>query len=104
MPFKKGQSGNPAGRKKGSKDKKTEQWERLGRQLTEESTEKVSEIMKALAKEDPDKFMNYYFQLIEYFKPRQSRVEQKTELDLSEKIIKVVYENINGKGNNGKAT
>ena len=97
MPFKKGQITNPKGRGKGTPNIKTLQWEEFGRQLLEENTETAAKVINDAAKDNPEKFMNYYFQLIEYFKPRQSRVESKSEIEMKETIIKVFYKNINGK-------
>ena len=97
MTFVKGKSGNPKGKPKGALGIKTKQWEEFGRQLLEENTETAAKIINDSAKQSPERFMAYYFQLIEYFKPRQSRVESKTEIEMKETIIKVLYENINGK-------
>ena len=101
MPFKKGQITNPKGRGKGTPNVKTKQWDEFGRQLMEENTDSVAKIMKELADsaldKDKEKLMQYYFQLIEYFRPRQSRVESKSEIEVKDTVIRVKYEKINGK-------
>jgi hypothetical protein len=70
--FAKGESGNLAGKPKGTPTKKTIAWENLGDFLTETGALKAKEIMMSSA---PKEFMLYYSTLLEYFKPKQQRVE-----------------------------
>jgi hypothetical protein len=64
--FKKGNKGKP----KGAKSKKTLAWEQLGDFLTEAGAAKAKDIMLSSSKED---FMRHYTNLLEFFKPKQSR-------------------------------
>ena len=67
--YKKGTSGGP-GKPRGSKNKKTQQWEALGKYLTEEGADRYLQILMAT---DDKKFMTHYHALLEYFKPRLNR-------------------------------
>lgn len=58
------------GRQKGTKNKKTKQWEQIGDYLTNEGAEKFKNIM--LNGEDED-FTKNYLAVLEYFKPKLSR-------------------------------
>jgi hypothetical protein len=73
MPFKKGDP-KPAGsgKKKGSKNKKTLQWEALGKFITEKGAEKL---MKVLEAQDDKEFIKSYGAILEYFKPKLARTE-----------------------------
>lgn len=79
MAFKKGQSGNKNGRPVGTVSEKTLAWEHLGNFITESGAERVKEI---LATCNADKFMLYYPMLLEYFKPKLARTENKNESDV----------------------
>jgi hypothetical protein len=72
MAQRKGQTGNPNGRPKGTKNKKTEQWEVLGASIMNEHTEKFNNEMSKLQGE---KFMDMYIKVLEYFKPKQNRTD-----------------------------
>ena len=75
MKYKKGQSGNPAGKPKGTKNSKTLEWEEFGKELLSSGTIKAKLILESA---DPDTFMKYFIQLVEYFAPKQSRIENNT--------------------------
>ena len=68
----KGKTGNPNGRPVGSKNERTLQWEALGHALLTEHAERARELLAQLP---PDKFLDHYGKLLEYFKPKQSRSE-----------------------------
>lgn len=70
MPFEEGKSGNPLGKPVGTKSKKTVEWEEFGRNLLEYGLPRAMEIMQDA---DNDKFMFYFGNLIEYFKPKLAR-------------------------------
>ncbi len=70
--FEKGESGNLLGKPVGTKSKKTIAWENLGDFLTEAGALRAKEIM---ASAPPKEFMLYFSTLLEYFKPKQQRVE-----------------------------
>lgn len=78
MAFKKGESGNLSGKPKGTKSEKTLAWEQLGEFITESGAERVKSILSTCT---PDKFMIYYPMLLEYFKPKQSRVENNVTVE-----------------------
>lgn len=69
--FKKGQSGNPTGRPKGAKDKKTEQWHKIAEYLLNEGSERYARLLKE--QEDDEKFKKDFLAILEYFKPKQVR-------------------------------
>lgn len=78
MAFKKGESGNPNGRSIGALSKKTKAWEQLGDFITEAGAMRVKTI---LATCDEETFLKYYSQFMEYFKPKLSRVESKSDVN-----------------------
>lgn len=84
MAFKKGQSGNSKGKPVGTKSEKTLAWEQLGEFITEVGAQRVKDI---LLKCTPDKFMVYYPILLEYFKPKQQRVE--TNLNIQDNSLEI---------------
>lgn len=88
--FSKGQSGNLAGKPKGTKSHKTIAWEQLGDFITDSGAERVKDILTNCTKKE---FMVWYPLLLEYFKPKQQRVENtiKTE-DSSIEITRTVFE------------
>lgn len=72
MPFKKGQSGNPKGMPKGTKNKKTLQWEIFNEYILNGGLEKYQQEMDKLkGKEYITAFQNG----LEYHKPKQARTE-----------------------------
>lgn len=85
MPFKKGQSGNNKGRPTGAKSEKTIQWEELGEALIARHSERANQIMSTC---DDDVFMDNYTKLLEYFKPKQARVEMKSEGNITVEFIR----------------
>lgn len=76
--FKKGQSGNILGKPKGIKSEKTLAWEQLGDFITESGAVRVKEILSKCTQKE---FMIYYPMLLEYFKPKQQRVENNVTLE-----------------------
>lgn len=70
--FQKGQSGNLSGKPKGTKSEKTLAWEQLGDFITEAGAERVKKILTGCSEKE---FMVYYPILLEYFKPKQQRIE-----------------------------
>ena len=61
-----------AGSKPGSKKKKTIEWERLGKFLTETGAERALTVM---GKMEDEKFIDVYMKMLEYFKPKLARTE-----------------------------
>ena len=76
------------GRTLGTPDKKTELWNNLGNFFTQEGAERAMKIM--MTSKDKE-FMIYYKDLIELFKPKQSRVESNIEFtDTSLKVNRTI--------------
>lgn len=73
-----------SGRKPGSKNEKTLQWEELGQALVTHSAGRAKEIMEHC---DDETFMDYFTKLLEYFKPKQARTEIKQEGPTQVEII-----------------
>lgn len=88
--FQKGKSGNLSGKPKGTKSQKTIAWEHLGEFITESGAERVKRI---LTKCNDKAFMTYYPMLLEYFKPKQQRVENNITIpENSIEITRTVFE------------
>ncbi len=78
MPFQKGIVKVPgSGKKKGSKDQKTLAWERIGEYVIGEGADRYLQIIGNL----PDKdFLIEFRAMIEYFKPKLQRSDQRKEV------------------------
>jgi DNA-binding protein Fis len=70
--FKKGQSGNPSGRKKGSKNKKTQEWNRVKEYIRDEGAYKFITELKKLNGKD---YVKSYAMILEYIEPKLARTE-----------------------------
>ena len=91
MAFKKGESGNPKGKPKGAKGKKTEQWEAIGEAISGKHAEAFNDFMDELWSGGQDKKLqaaDLYLKTVEYFKPKQARVESIVTADVSLTSIK----------------
>jgi len=75
MPFKPGQSGNPEGRKPGSKNKATKEIREAYQKLTEDNLENMSIWLSQIAGDDPAKAMDLMLRLSEYIIPKLARQE-----------------------------
>jgi len=73
--FQKGNKGKP----KGVKNKKTLQWEALSESIIDNHSGRFNQILSKLFDSDDEKqqqrAIDAYLQILEYFKPKQSRVE-----------------------------
>lgn len=85
--FRKGQSGNPNGRPKGTKSKKSRQWAQLGDAIVGRHTERFNNLLDQLSDED---FSEMYLKILEYFQPKIQRTEVE---DLTEKKVVIEYVN-----------
>ena len=72
MPAPKGKCMNPEGRPKGSKNKKTEQWEEFSAWFLTEGMSKLEREMAILEGKD---YIVTVKDLLEYFKPKLARTE-----------------------------
>lgn len=79
MPFKKGHK-RFGGTKKGTKQKRTLEWERFGKELLEHG---VSRAIRIMEKSGDKQFMFYFEKYLEYFKPKLARTEMIHEGDLN---------------------
>lgn len=87
--FKPGQSGNPAGKPKGAKSRKVEQWDKLSGYLLNSGAERFKkELIKLKGKE----FVDAYNKTMEYFKPKLSRqqLEHSGEIDSPVTVIELI--------------
>ncbi|MFY0653313.1 MAG: hypothetical protein JXQ96_14820 [Cyclobacteriaceae bacterium] len=89
MPFKKGHKGH----RKGAKGKKTEQWEAIGEAISGRHAENFNDFMDELWEGDFTKkseAAELYLKTLEYFKPKQARVESIHSGDVS--VSSLVFE------------
>ena len=88
--FQKGQSGNPKGREKGSKNKTTTEFKEHLNRLLEESAPSMHKWLKDIAAEDPVKAFDILSKFAEYIHPKLQRTEQdvnhKGQVDLNAKV------------------
>jgi hypothetical protein len=86
MGLKKGQTNNPNGRRSGSKNERTKQWENLGESIVGKCAERFQEELFALKGKE---FVQMYIQVLNFFKPKYQSTELKA--DQTSKVT-VVYE------------
>jgi len=82
MKYRKGISGNPKGKAKGTKNKKTLAWESMAVNLTTIHTDHADKYLFDLWATDKEAFFKAYVMLIEYFKPKLARTENKNEREV----------------------
>lgn len=87
--FKKGESGNPNGRPKGTVSERLKMWEALGEYVVTQGAERA---MAALHAMDDEEFLKNYLTMLEYFKPKQARVTHAG--DESSPVIIQIPENL----------
>lgn len=68
--FKKGESGNPNGRPKGSTNQRVKQWEVLGEAIMNQHLERFNAMLTTMDDKD---FRDTMLDLFEYFQPKLSR-------------------------------
>lgn len=90
MAFKKGKSGNPEGRPKGSISEKTKVWNEIGQWFANEGLEaylnNLMELMTSSDTKDKAEAMKRYEALLEYFKPKLSRAEVVAEIEVKDEV------------------
>ena len=75
MPFKKGKSGNPTGRPKGSKNLTTEQIRDAFQALIESSLPDIQKWWKQVAKDNPEKALGIVEKFSDFILPKLQRTE-----------------------------
>lgn len=75
MPFKKGKSGNPTGRPKGSKNLTTEQIRDSFQALIESSLPDIQKWLKQVAKDNPEKALGIVEKFSDFILPKLQRTE-----------------------------
>ena len=73
MPFEKGQSGNPSGRPKGSKNRSTTEMREALACLVNKNIEKLDGWLDQIAQDDPKSAFDCVMKLAEYNLPKYSR-------------------------------
>ena len=100
MGLPKGRTNNPKGKPKGAKGKKTQQWEALAESITGEQSEMFAKYMDTLWKSDEPKdkqlAADLFIRTVEYFKPKQARVETQISGEVGIRTFK--FEDANNKG------
>lgn len=90
MPFKKGKSGNPNGRKPGTPNRVTGDLRQRIQQLLDEQFDNLQADFKAL---DPKERVNAFIRLLEYTTPKLQRTETTFDLSkLSETEVESLFE------------
>ncbi len=74
MPFEKGESGNPNGRPKGSKNRSTKDMKKALSQLIDDNLDNMSDWLAEMAKDDPKAAFQCMLSLMEFHMPKMSRV------------------------------
>jgi hypothetical protein len=69
--FKKGESGNPAGRPVGAVSEKLKMWESLGNYVVTQGAERAMHVLSTM---DDEEYLKHYLTMLEFFKPKQARV------------------------------
>jgi hypothetical protein len=81
MAFKKGQSGNPAGRPAGAKDKMTSEIREAFQSLVEGNLNNIEAWLQATAEKDPAKALDFMLKLSEYTIPKLKAIQLTTGLN-----------------------
>lgn len=97
MPFQKGQSGNPAGRKKGTSNKTTQEWRSMIESILYNnfSTKKIADDLFQLS---PKHRLEIFFKLLDFvlIKPNSNIIENE-ESNVHSNLMGKIYEEMNRK-------
>ncbi len=90
MPFKKGHSGNPAGRKKGAPNKSTKEIREVITGIISRSFDE-SKILKDINSLSPKQRLDYYIRLLDFIlaKPKSIEPESEKPLTMNEKYSRI---------------
>jgi len=89
MPREKGRP-KTGGKKKGSLNKKSEQWLELGESIVTVHSGRFNDVLLAM---DDEKFADNFLKVLSYFKPQLARTEVKAEVDNTVKIVEIDADN-----------
>lgn len=87
MSFTKGKSGNPQGRKPGSKDKAQTDIKEAFQTLVENNLSNVETWLNEVAAENPAKALDFMLRLSEFIVPKQKAVEFKEPAPPEKKLV-----------------
>lgn len=106
MPFKKGQSGNPKGRKKGTPNKTTEEIREAFQMLIESSLPDIQKWLKQVAANNPEKALQIVEKYSDFILPKLQRTELSGGNDkpLSKVVFNFGEPNTNGNNTDEEAT
>ena len=106
MPFKKGQSGNPKGRKKGTPNKTTEEIREAFQMLIESSLPDIQKWLKQVAANNPEKALQIVEKYSDFILPKLQRTELSGGNDkpLSKVVFNFGEPNTNGNNTDEETT
>lgn len=84
MTFKKGESGNPAGKPKGAEAKTTKEAKEIFISIMNGEIDHIQDSLDKIRKNDPAKYLDVLSKLFPYFMPKQ------VEINATGKIITVI--------------
>ena len=90
MAFKKGESGNPNGRKKGTPNKTTAEIKEIITRIVGNQLEHIEKDLDKIRKTDPAEAMRLSSKFIDYVIPKQTKID--LEGELTHKVEKVIIE------------
>lgn len=90
MAFKKGVSGNPNGRKKGSPNKSTAEIKEIITRVVGNQLELLESDLTKIRKQSPARAAEIYMKMVDYVLPKQTKID--IEGEINHKVEKVVIE------------
>ena len=100
--FKKGQSGNPNGRKKGVPNRTTEQAKITINRAVNGILDTMQKDLLEIKKKDPIKAMELSLKLLEYTIPKLKSVDLKGEMEVNQRIEQISINILDGTTNKDK--